>query len=559
VRLLSLELIGRYKGLADQTFDLSGASSSIVAFIGLNGSGKSQLMELVAEVFAYLERLQRDDFRVRSKLGYGFEIAFERPAMRQGQRRDARFLVRVTAGAALQVTQRVSVEAEAGAGAALTSHWGPVEPCDLAELPLPRLIGYASGLNENLQRPFMRNAVQYFDVLSIRARRAKELAQRNVDERRVAAVNRKYRTRHPGIFGVQSDDNEADPLRTTEGDTPLPSAVYLDYDCTNLVVTALGLLAPEERDKLWPEVRFRHPAKVTLRYDLRGAPAAQDSIQDLRQLVRAIGGAGVRGLGRRTPDAQYELYELDYLHAEVTLNFTDVAMAGRLADTYLDPATLFWKLYKLQLLGVGRWTPEVRGSLQDDAFVGHVKKPLKGRLPLTVVDLQLSDGLRTVAIDDLSDGESQLLHTVGAVRLFGGSECLFIFDEPETHLNPSWRTRFHIDVQQAIGEQVTSQALISSHSPFLISSLHREAVFHFERVNGITGMAPTSTETFGSSFEVLIKKHFGLRSAISQTAVDAIRERLDADPQDNASKRQWLEETLGESMERAYLLKRLGG
>ena len=114
-------------------------------------------------------------------------------------------------------------------------------------------------------------------------------------------------------------------------------------------------------------------------------------------------------------------------------------------------------------------------------------------------------------------------------------------------------------MQQAIGEQFTSQMLLSSHSPFLISSLHREAVFHFERIDGSTGMAPTATETFGASFEVLIKKHFGLRSAISQTAVDAIRERLEGDPQDNASKRQWLEDTLGESMERAYLLKRLGG
>jgi ABC-type multidrug transport system ATPase subunit len=48
MKLLSLELIGRYKGLADQAFDFSEASGSILAFIGLNGSGKSQLMESIA-------------------------------------------------------------------------------------------------------------------------------------------------------------------------------------------------------------------------------------------------------------------------------------------------------------------------------------------------------------------------------------------------------------------------------------------------------------------------------------------------------------------------------
>ena len=70
-------------------------------------------------------------------------------------------------------------------------------------------------------------------------------------------------------------------------------------------------------------------------------------------------------------------------------------------------------------------------------------------------------------------------------------------------------------------------------------------------------MASPPSETFGASFEVLIKKFFGLRSAISQTAVDEIRRHLNDNGMDNAHKRQWIEEQLGESMERAYLLKRL--
>jgi ABC-type polysaccharide/polyol phosphate transport system ATPase subunit len=53
--LLRLEIVGRYKGLKDQTFDFSGSSDSIPTFVGLNGSGKSRLLELIAEVFGYLE------------------------------------------------------------------------------------------------------------------------------------------------------------------------------------------------------------------------------------------------------------------------------------------------------------------------------------------------------------------------------------------------------------------------------------------------------------------------------------------------------------------------
>lgn len=57
MRLLSLTLDGQYKGLKNQVFDFSETSGNIIALIGLNGSGKSQLLELISETFAYLERL----------------------------------------------------------------------------------------------------------------------------------------------------------------------------------------------------------------------------------------------------------------------------------------------------------------------------------------------------------------------------------------------------------------------------------------------------------------------------------------------------------------------
>ena len=59
MRLLSLRLLGQYKGLKEQYFDFHHVNGSIIALIGLNGSGKSQLLELMAEIFAFLERAQR--------------------------------------------------------------------------------------------------------------------------------------------------------------------------------------------------------------------------------------------------------------------------------------------------------------------------------------------------------------------------------------------------------------------------------------------------------------------------------------------------------------------
>ena len=50
VRLLSIKLFGEYKGLKDQAFDFSVAGGDVAVLIGMNGSGKSQVMELIAEV-----------------------------------------------------------------------------------------------------------------------------------------------------------------------------------------------------------------------------------------------------------------------------------------------------------------------------------------------------------------------------------------------------------------------------------------------------------------------------------------------------------------------------
>lgn len=554
MKLLYFELIGHYKGLTNQRFDFSGAPGKVVALIGLNGSGKSQLMELIAEVFAYLERRKRADFSVRNNLGYRFNLAYEWSG--DDRRALNRYTVQLEADQSILIHRSVKPSSITNMDSD-TAQWQSEVELMLTEVPLPRLIGYASGLNENLQRSFMRNALQYFNVMRARFRRRIELAQPSIDADDFELINDKYRRRYPGIFGAPSSSTIDDPLRTQEADTPLPNSLFLDYDCTNIVIAALGLLSEAERDELWPEIRLRHPRKVVLRYDLRRAPIEQDSIEDIKQLIRAVGEDSMRGLSARTNDEQYDLYELNYLHAEITIDFLVPNIVESLRETYVDPARLFWKLYKLQLLGAGQWSPDVRKVLRDDSLSSHVKKPLKGKLPLIVMELELTDGEHSAPVDDLSDGEAQLFHTIGAVRLFGDAESLFIFDEPETHLNPSWRTRYHLDFEQAGRSLVTSQALISSHSPFLISSLHRKAVYHFERIDGQSVMAPSPSETFGASFEVLIKKFFGLRSAISQTAVDEIRRHLDNGNIDNAHKRQWIEEEIGESMERAYLLKRL--
>ena len=95
----------------------------------------------------------------------------------------------------------------------------------------------------------------------------------------------------------------------------------------------------------------------------------------------------------------------------------------------------------------------------------------------------------------------------------------------------------------------------------MISSLPKDNVFSFKRIENSNKieMTPVREQTYGASFDVLIKQHFGLRSLVSQTVVQNIKEHLpsDDDPEKRVAARRWIEGNLGESMEKAYLLRKL--
>lgn len=62
MRLKSL-YIQEYKNIKDQTFDFSN-NSGYIALIGLNGSGKSNLIEAIALIFNGLLNKKKDTFRI---------------------------------------------------------------------------------------------------------------------------------------------------------------------------------------------------------------------------------------------------------------------------------------------------------------------------------------------------------------------------------------------------------------------------------------------------------------------------------------------------------------
>jgi ABC-type multidrug transport system ATPase subunit len=615
MKLLRAELIGKYKGLENQTFDFTNSSGDVLALIGLNGSGKSQFLEMLCETFAWLERVQRPDFKAVDVLNYKLNLTYEISTVleftTQGKKASFEFetginewfekeqtfivenILSVKAGdAPYQLDSKgidyrifreerdddsrieFVISSKSSKAKLITSNKD-------IKLPLPSyVIGYSSGQNENLQRSFLKNAFQYYEVMRVRGNYSAKILESN-SEVETYKTTQWYSSRHPGIEKVDVDHfkpkrnnpgrewenlivsslDEHNYFRISDRDTPASSMIYLDYDTTSLLMASLLILEQEEINYLLPDLTCTKPNKIEITYDLRGYPLEDDIVKDILQLHRAVDGfpAAIQDTVEANQH-ESERFGIDFISARLEIDLSNPIVLDNFKQAFFyDPLTLFKKLYRIQLLGIKHWSKALKESVSDDNFIGNVKKPLKGLLPIKISNLIMSDDSnKYVNFDDFSDGEHQLIQIISASRIFKNEQVLYVFDEPETHLNPSWRTYFHGLLTNALDnqEKSNSQVLLSTHSPFMVSSLNKDNVFVFERSPGESiEMSPAQLETYGTAFEVLIQQYFELESSISQTAIKEIKERLENNSDEEVLA--WIESSLGDSMDKAYLLRKL--
>ncbi|WP_303749736.1 AAA family ATPase [Stenotrophomonas pigmentata] len=77
---------------------------------------------------------------------------------------------------------------------------------------------------------------------------------------------------------------------------------------------------------------------------------------------------------------------------------------------------------------------------------------------------------------ELSEGEQQLLTVLGLVKFTGGKDSLFLLDEPDTHLNPSWAAKYLSFLRKFVPNHETSHLLMVTHHPLAIAELEKQQV-----------------------------------------------------------------------------------
>jgi len=164
-------------------------------------------------------------------------------------------------------------------------------------------------------------------------------------------------------------------------------------------------------------------------------------------------------------------------------------------------------------------------------------------------------------LKELSDGEHQLLHSLGMCLLFRNTNSLFLLDEPETHFNPDWRSNFISRLRQCLlmdKQQSTNQEmLVTTHTPFLISDSRPEKVLVFKKENGAVNISLPEYNTLGASINKITMNTFDKRETIGAYALaelEKLRQRF-VDGEDKEQLISEINRQLGDSVEKVLLIK----
>lgn len=175
--------------------------------------------------------------------------------------------------------------------------------------------------------------------------------------------------------------------------------------------------------------------------------------------------------------------------------------------------------------------------------------------------IKKKDREKTVSLllRELSDGEQQFLHTLGICLMLQKKRALLLLDEPETHFNPEWRSKF-IDtlrktLQAGNDNFLLKDIILTSHSPFIISDCFPDKVIVFTK-----GEQPKIPEfnTFGTSIGVITSKIFNSNQTIGNYSNDEIQkfEKFFEERSYNEAL-QILNSKIGDSVEKLLFINRM--
>ncbi|RYD85130.1 MAG: restriction system-associated AAA family ATPase [Verrucomicrobiaceae bacterium] len=561
---------------------------------GANGSGKSNLLEALAAIFYQLEVLRvrrsflpealQEEAPDVSPVAYELEYMIKLPKEYKtfGSAKYAHVVVIKETGGSpwLRWENHEASPSEGFASSRLTD--------EERDLLLPQyVLGYSSGENEILSLPFFKMRFVQFDEYWNALTR--QLSYPGHPETRLAYLDGGFSQAILLCNLLFQDEATLQPFREDVGIEALREFRIILR--RRIPIDAVQLeafdLADEDQKR---ERRNRIQAEVRTR-GLSESETAQ-SIDDLirREIIKnnpALSEADEQG------DARYRLNLLRLLEGDeksslmvgalkrcATLYHVDDTTDTLVLDYWVNDATrqafrenfegsalaLFQAFQVLLTLNLYSVSDALKSDLYTSTshYVGETVPTLASDqriMRFKFVRFAKQGVAQPMMLKELSDGEHQLLHSLGLCLLFRDTNSLFLLDEPETHFNPSWRASFISRLQQSLRgkEDVGQEILITTHSPFLISDSKQDKVLVFSRdpATGKVSIKPPGYNTHGASINLITMQTFDKKETIGSSANAQLQEMLTApfgatDPKGLVGR---IMETFGDSIERSLAIQ----
>ncbi|MCL1126653.1 ATP-binding protein [Shewanella surugensis] len=116
-------------------------------------------------------------------------------------------------------------------------------------------------------------------------------------------------------------------------------------------------------------------------------------------------------------------------------------------------------------------------NLSDDELFKMLESTLLSEIISEVsIRVKVKSSKDPLTFRELSEGEQQLLTVLGLLKFTGGKDSLFLLDEPDTHLNPSWAAKYLKFLHEFVPNHKTSHLLMVTHHPLAIAELQKQQV-----------------------------------------------------------------------------------
>lgn len=496
MKLLRLKLHDKYRSLdfEQQRFPkLQLVKNEIdpICLVGLNGSGKSNLLELVADIF----------YRVESDL-LNYQVASsQRPYTPYSNNKSKKeiyfeidyrikfaeeiFFVRITR---LPKTKNPSMflfksEKFDELNEELTYSLS-------CRNYLPKVIAYTSGLNDLLSMPFIELQDYY----------AREVTHQ------VKAL----------------DNYDAEILE--------PNLLLMDFDSNAAIIVSNYLLNEPSKLEIFDTfARIKGLSSFKIVIQLNKVHGNKKVLlpNELKTIIENLKRCSTTS--NHIKDIKGDFYEMDFLLTDSTKEL--------FYDYFKTPRELFSALSKLNLLNALCVQPKYRNELRKKRKQGKLLRfptvPAFDKI-FRIADIELVLSKPSVRTEYLkiSDGEHQFIHIVGGMLLFdevnAQREVIYLLDEPDTHFNPEWRSKFFSQLDEVLINK-NHEIILTTHSPFILGDCHGYNVFVFERnlETNVLNFSRSKYETYGANFSYLLQNIFNFSHQMSDKSRESLIELED--------------------------------